>query len=138
LKSKLRKIEATEKFEYSRGIFVRVAFNVGEAMKNAPFDAQFSSALDSLKGADQDCSHEGFEHHVWSEIAIREKQQTAWLAIPAPALAACCVFGIVVGSLFGMNKAQAYEEETSLAVEQRYVESIHPVMMSADHSGHDH
>ncbi len=48
----------------------------------------------------------------------------------APALAACVVGAIALGSLIGLSKAQAYDRETSLAVERRYVESIHPVMMS--------
>ena len=106
-------------------------------MKNDPYDEQFESALNSLKGAGQDLSD--FEHGVWSEVAIREGATAAWLnRIPTPALAACCVFAVVLGSLFGLTRAQAYGEKTSLAVEQSYVESIHPVLMSADHSGHNH
>ena len=103
-------------------------------MKN---DEKFAAALDSLKAQDTDLS--SFEHEVWSEIAIRQEQSTSWLEhIPAPALAACIVAAIALGSLFGMTKAQAYEKKTSRAVEQRYVESIHPVLMSADHSDHEH
>jgi hypothetical protein len=115
-----------------------MAFYLGEPMKTDPYDEQFESALGSVKDADQDRDLAGFEHEVWSEIAIRQKESPAWFSLPAPALAACCVIAVALGSLFGLTRAQAYEKETSLAVEQRYVESIHPVMMSADHSGHDH
>ena len=107
-------------------------------MKTDRFDEQFDAALESLKGREGEVEVASFEHEVWSEVAIRDGAASAWFSLPAPALAACAVFAIALGSLFGLTKAQAYDEETSLAVERRYVESIHPVMMSADHSGHDH
>ena len=74
------------------------------------------------------------------EIAIRDGASgTAWFsAVPTPALVACCVVAMALGSLIGLSRAQAYDRESSLAVERRYVESIHPVMMSVDHTGHDH
>jgi len=112
-------------------------------MKHEGYDDQFEAALQSLQGqgAGQDLT--GFEHEVWSEIAIRDGGRTSAgtassSSLPAPALAACVVGAIALGSLFGLSKAQAYDRESSLAVERRYVESIHPVMMSADHSQHVH
>lgn len=108
-------------------------------MKKATHDEQLSTALGSLKAADKGRDLTHFEHEVWSEIAIREKESGDWFgSISAPALAACGVAAIALGSLFGMSKAQAYEKKTSLAIEQRYVETIHPVMMSTDHAGHNH
>ena len=107
-------------------------------MKPSPYDEPFNAALDSLKEAGARLDLTGLEHEVWSEIAIRQTESPGWFSLPAPALAACCVFAIAVGSLFGLTRAQAYEEKTSLAVEQSYVESIHPVLMSADHTGHHH
>lgn len=115
-------------------------------MNSDPYDKQFDTALNEVKGGHPDVDQSSFEHEVWSEIAIRDGEapagRSAWFAtgfsLSAPALAACCVVAVAVGSLFGLTKAQAYDKEASLAVERRYVESIHPVMMSADHSGHDH
>ena len=104
------------------------------------YDEQFTSALSVVKDNREALDLGGFEHGVWSEIAIRDGASgTAWFsAVPTPALVACCVVAMALGSLIGLSRAQAYDRESSLAVERRYVESIHPVMMSVDHTGHDH
>ena len=112
-------------------------------MKQERYEDQFNEALDSIRGGRGSLDSAGFEHAVWSEIAIRDggaqAAESGWFSSPpAPALAACVVGAIALGSLFGLSKAQAYDRESSLAVERRYVESIHPVMMSADHSQHEH
>jgi hypothetical protein len=110
-------------------------------MQRERYDEQFTSALDSVNDGRAEPDLSRFEHAVWSEIAIRgaEAPRAAWFSsVPTPALAACCVAAIALGSLIGLSKAQAYDRETSLSVERRYVESIHPVMMSADHSQHQH
>ena len=108
------------------------------------YDDQFTSALSAIKDKREALDLGGFEHGVWSEIAIRDGAGlgaggTSWFsALPTSALVACCVVAMALGSLIGLSRAQAYNRESSLAVERRYVESIHPVMMSVDHSGHDH
>ena len=114
-------------------------------MKKDQFDEQFDTALSALKDDATDLELSGFEHGVWSEIAIRDEEApsrsrwfSAGFSLPAPAMAACAVLAILLGSVVGLSRAQAYEKEASLAVEKRYVESIHPVMMSADHTGHSH
>ncbi len=105
---------------------------------NKHFDAALQSLQNRPPGVD--LSH--FEHEVWSEIAMRDEDATAdrtgWFsagfALPNTALAACCVFAIAIGSLFGITRSQAYDKAAKMADERRYVESIHPVMMSANHS----
>lgn len=115
-------------------------------MKSEDYDKRFETALDALKNPPSGTDLSSFEHEVWSEIAIRDEDASPlwsrWFnsgfSLPAPALAACVVVAVGLGSVFGLSKAQAYGKEASLEVERRYVESIHPVMMSADHSRHDH
>ncbi len=114
-------------------------------MKQDQFDDQFDTALSGLTDEAADLDLSGFEHGVWSEIAIRDgdtPSRSGWFpsgfSLPAPAMAACAVLAILLGSVFGLSRAQAYSKEASLEVEKRYIESIHPVMMSADHTGHSH
>ena len=114
-------------------------------MKKDQFDDQFDVALGGLKDEAADLELSGFEHGVWSEIAIRDGEapnRSGWFptgfSLPAPAMAACAVVAVLLGSFFGLSRAQAYSKEASLEVEKRYIESIHPVMMSADHTDHSH
>ena len=125
------------------------AFNPSELhdflMKSDDYERQLQIALDAVKDAPKDADLSRFEHEVWSEIAIRDKDEapfwSRWFASgfspPAPALVACCLFAIAAGSALGLTKAQAYHRESSLLDEQRYVESIHPVLMGASHTRHD-
>ncbi|MCB1096671.1 MAG: hypothetical protein KDN22_13925 [Verrucomicrobiae bacterium] len=110
-------------------------------MKNEPDDL-FETALNSLKERSGEVELSGFEHHVWSEIAIRDERGSLlqWLQggrflMPAPATAAVAIVAIGAGITLGFAQAESYGKQASLALEQRYVESIHPVMMSANHVG---
>lgn len=128
-------------FEYLWGNFVPLALYLLQAMKTEDFDEQFTAALDEVRGGTSGLELGGFEHAVWSEVAIRGgggARSTGGFSIPAPALAACGLVAIALGSLIGLTRAQAYSEQASLEVERRYVESIHPVLMSAEHVGHPH
>ena len=44
------------------------------------------------------------------------------------------VAAIVAGGFFGLSEANAYARESSMALEERYVQSIHSVMMSERHT----
>ena len=107
--------------------------------KNEPNDL-FETALHSLKERSGEVDLSGFEHHVWSEIAIRDERGSwlQWLQggrflMPAPATAAVAIAAIGAGITLGFSQAESYGKQASLDLEQRYVESIHPVMMSASH-----
>ena len=100
----------------------------------------FESALDALKERSCEVDLASFEHGVWNEIAIRD-ESGGWLRFlsvdtlltPAPVTVICSV-AVVFGVLLGFSQADAYEKRAALDMEERYVESIHPVMMSASHS----
>ncbi|MEZ5325884.1 MAG: hypothetical protein R3F19_12580 [Verrucomicrobiales bacterium] len=71
--------------------------------KNEPKDL-FETALSSLKERSGEVDLAGFEHHVWSEIAIRDERGSwlQWLQggrflMPAPATAAVAIAAIVAG-----------------------------------------
>lgn len=106
----------------------------------------FEEALQSLRQRPNGVDLCGFEHRVWTEVAIREGQG-GWLRclhwlqggrflMPAPATAAVAAGAVLAGISLGLAQAKAYGERASLDMEQRYVESIHPVMMSTTHDTH--
>ena len=110
-------------------------------MKIGNPDELFKSALEALKERSHEVDLSTFEHHVWSEIAIRE-EHGRWLQrllrgrfLMAPAATAgFAVIAIVAGVSLGFSRADAYGTQASHDLEQRYVESIHPMMMSAAHT----
>ena len=115
-------------------------------MKDSDYEEKFADARDALRSSGEPVDVSRFEHVVWTEIAIRnERGRLRWadwfsgrhFLVAAPAAAA---IAIVAGIYLGFSQAAAYGKEASLAMEQRYVESIHPVMMSANHTeaGHFH
>ena len=106
-------------------------------------DDPFDKALQALKSRSDEVDLATFEHDVWSEIAIRDEAGSwlRWLPVerilsPAP-LTALFVTAIALGVLFGFSQAAAYGKRAASDMEERYVESIHPVMMSATHT-HPH
>ncbi len=113
-------------------------------MSENDYEKKFESALESLRETTEAGDVKGFEHEVWSEITHREEGRgwRSWLAwlqsggilMPAPAAAASVLVAVFAGASFGLSEANAYGKEAALALEQRYVESIHPVMMSASHA----
>ena len=82
---------------------------------------------------------------MWAEIAVRERVGAArvlrWFrggspAIPNAVAAACAVAALALGATAALDRAGRYAEESSLAMEARYVASIHPVLRSeAQHAG---
>jgi len=113
-------------------------------MSNDDYQDKLGTALETLRERRADSEQlSSFEHEVWSEIAIRDEQQRwrwlAWLrdrstALPIPAAACMLVAAIVAGGFFGLSEANAYARESSMALEERYVQSIHSVMMSERHT----
>lgn len=106
-------------------------------------DAPFEDALRSLKDRTGEIDLSGFEHRVWSEIAIRDERGLrrwfAWLEegpirLPLSAALGSAAAAVFLGVAAGVSQAGSYEKSASLAMERRYVESIHPVMMSANHA----
>ena len=113
-------------------------------MANHPPDDPFEAGLESLKQRKSEVDLSEFEHRVWSEIALRDERgirrlwswlQAAQIRFPVPVAATFGIVAIAAGSLFGVSQANAYGRQSSLALEQRYVESIHPVLMSSHHVG---
>lgn len=113
-------------------------------MNDDDFQSRFDQARDALKreSAVDEESLRGFEHGVWSEIALRdEKAGLRWwrLLARAPlASAAVAAVSIASGIILGLTQASAYGRETAREFEQRYLESIHPVMMSNSTHPHPH
>jgi len=112
-------------------------------MANEPPKDLFQDALDSLKQREDEFDLSNFEHGVWSEIALRDesglRRWLSWLQgtqirLPIPVAATFGIVAIAAGGFLGVSQANAYGRESSLTLEQRYVESIHPVMMSAHHA----
>ena len=112
-------------------------------MANENPQDRFEAALQSLKQREDEVDLSNFEHGVWSEIALRDERGLrrlwAWFQEAQPRLSVpvAATFGIVaiaVGSILAFSQANAYSRESSMALEQRYVESIHPVLMCAHHT----
>ncbi len=115
-----------------------------DIMANHPPDDPFEVGLESLRQRKSEVDLSEFEHRVWSEIALRDERgirrlwswlQAAQIQFPVPVAATFGIVAIAAGSLFGVSQANAYGRQSSLALEQRYVESIHPVLMSSHHVG---
>ena len=113
-------------------------------MANDPSNDPFEAGLEALKERRDEVDLSNFEHTVWSEIALRDERglrrwlswfQAAQIRLPVPVAATFGIVAIAAGSLLGISQADAYSRESSLALEQRYVESIHPVLMSTHHAG---
>ena len=111
--------------------------------RNDTPDDPFDAALQALKSRSDEVDLSNFEHDVWSEIAIRDEADSwlRWLPVeriltPAP-LTALFAMAIALGVLFGFSQAAAYGKRAASDMEERYVETIHPVMMSATHT-HPH
>ncbi len=106
---------------------------------NTPPDL-LATALQELRSKSETADLANFEHGVWSEIALRDQRSRKFPfpRLPFPAAAAFAVIAIVAGASTGLFQAGAYERQTALTLEQRYVESIHPVMMSATHDASAH
>ena len=107
-------------------------------------DDPLEVALRSLRDRSGEIDLSRFEHSVWSEIAIRDERGFrgwfAWLEngrmrLSLPAVLGSAAVAVLVGTVAGFSQAASYEKSASLAMELRYVETIHPVMMSANHSG---
>ena len=103
----------------------------------------FETGLRSLRERANEVDLSQFEHGVWSEIALRDetvlRRCWTWIKeggsrVPVSAAVACGLVAIISGVVLGLSQSDAYSEQASLAMEQRYVESIHPVMMSARHT----
>lgn len=95
--------------------------------------------IKALKERRDEFDLSNFEQRVWSEIALRDERglrrwlsrfQAAQIRLQVPVAATLGVVAIAAGSFLGLSQADAYGRESSLALEQRYVESIHPVLMS--------
>ena len=113
-------------------------------MVNHPPDDPIEAGLESLRERKIEADLADFEHRVWSEIALRDERglrrfwswlQAAQVRFPVPVAATFGIVAIGAGSLMGISQAGAYGRQSSLALEQRYVESIHPVLMSSHHEG---
>ena len=113
-------------------------------MANDPSNDPFEAGLEALKERRDEVDLSSFEHTVWSEIALRDERglrrwlswfQAAQIRLPVPVAATFGIVAIATGSLLGISQADAYSRESSLALEQRYVESIHPVLMCTHHAG---
>lgn len=110
-------------------------------MKNREYQEKFETALKGL-GERTRADSSGLEQAVWAEIAIRgDSEGFRWLewlrGKPALVAAPVAALAVAAGFYLGFSRAEAYGKEVSLAMEQKYVESIHPVMMSASHAeGH--
>ena len=108
-------------------------------MNNQPYDKAFQQALRKLK--DERCYGElvDFEHQVWSEIANRDLDNRVFglanllslRTVPIPVAISCAGLSILIGAWAAMVQASAYDKQTTQLFEQKYVESIHPVLMSA-------
>ena len=114
-------------------------------MDNQEYRNRFDSALGALRCRPQEHDLTGFEHGVWSEIALQGQPgflgslRSAWAArrlLPVPVSAAFATIAVLAGVSLGHVRAAAYDRQASLSLEQRYVESIHPVMRSAIHLPH--
>ena len=108
--------------------------------KNDTPSDPFETALDALKERSDEVDLSTFEHGVWTEIAIRDESSwwLRWLPVdrfltPAP-VTAFCASAVVLGVFLGFSQADAYGKRAALDMEERYAESIHPVMMSETHT----
>lgn len=142
-----QKLAGNEDFSQKLGgKFWRVAFTLltatrtRKAMPKENPDDLFETALRSLREREDEFDLTQFEQGVWSEIALRDESllRRCWVwikeggsGVPLPAAFACGVVAIVSGVVLALSQSNAYGKQASLAMEQRYVESIHPVLMSA-------
>ena len=113
-----------------------------QAVNDNEFQNKLDKALQSLKERPATGRFSGFERAVWSEIAIRGTREDGrrfrwFVGDPgSPRISigiACGMLAIIAGAALGFLQAEAYGKEASLSLEQRYVESIHPVLMSSHH-----
>ncbi len=113
-------------------------------MADEPLHERYETALSSLKRRASQVDLAGFEQAVWSEIALREERGWRRLLVwwrevrfPFPVGATCEIAAMAAGAFLGISQADVYDRESALALEQRYVESIHPVLRSAHHHHQD-
>lgn len=116
-------------------------------MRDCDYETKLDGALKDLRDEDSEVATDGFEHKVWSEISIQSERK--WLdvfrwfsgrrsfGIPIPASAILTVFAVAMGSALAIFQSAAYGKQAELALEQQYVESIHPVLMSSNHTAPD-
>jgi hypothetical protein len=117
-------------------------------MDDAQFGEKLEDALRRLRAAGGAGGLEGFEREVWAEVAVRERGGAArvfrWFrggspTIPNAVAAACAVAAFALGAAAALDRAERYAAEASLAMEARYVASIHPVLRSESlHAVADH
>ena len=114
-------------------------------MKDDDYKERLDSALKSMKQKLPPGDLKGFEHHVWTEIAlhngggwrrIADLIQGRGISMPIPIAACVAVLSIAAGAAFGMSQGNAYGRKASLELEERYVQTIHPVMRSESHADH--
>jgi hypothetical protein len=107
-------------------------------MKPPPSDP-FEKALEQYRNSQPDLDLTGFERGVWSRISSLGKNryfERGFGFIGIPRLLAGALAGAVVGLFLAWLGASLYGEHQRQQVEQRYVESIHPIWRS-NHQ-HDH
>ena len=114
-------------------------------MNEKDYKKRFDSAIESMTQREPPGDLAGFEHGVWTEIALQNRSDWRRIAdlvlgrgfsIPIPIAACVAVLSIAAGAAFGMSQGDAYGRKTSLALEERYVQTIHPVMRSEIHGEH--
>lgn len=107
-------------------------------MKPPPSDP-FERALDHYRNTRPEVDLSGFERGVWSRISSPgEKRflESGTSPIGLPRLLAGAFLGAAVGLFLAWFGANLYSERQHQQVEQRYVETIHPVWRSSHL--HDH
>ncbi|MCB1065382.1 MAG: hypothetical protein KDN20_21005 [Verrucomicrobiae bacterium] len=112
-------------------------------MKNDPFSTQFDHALEQLRSSLGPNDLDGFEREVWAEIAIRDERLfprlRRWIFDGLPTVSTATATGVAAVTMFlgvamAFFQAEAYGEQASRSMEERYVASIHPVLRSESHA----
>jgi hypothetical protein len=112
-------------------------------MKKDPFSKQFDHALEQLRGSPGADDLDGFEREVWAEIALRDERffpkLRRWIFDGLPTISTAAATGVAAVAMFlgvamAFFQAEAYGEQASRSMEERYVASIHPVLRSESHA----
>ena len=106
------------------------------------YQKKYDTAINSM--GKKDPKFNGFEQRVWAEIALRNESgwksfkvfQCFRISVSTPIAVLIALLAIAVGAFFGVSRGNAYDREVSMALEKRYIQTIHPIMRSKNHSLH--